>query len=77
MALTALATRRRHDAWLAWHAIFIPVYWLMISLAAYRALIDLVRAPFHWRKTMHLGRRGGEAEALRGHGAARADDGLD
>ncbi len=65
MALTVLATVKRHDARLAWHAIFIPVYWLMISLAAYRALIDLVRAPFHWRKTMHLGRRGGAPRGSR------------
>jgi hypothetical protein len=38
----------------------------MISLAAYRALIDLVRAPFHWRKTMHLGRRGGARRSVFG-----------
>lgn len=61
MALTIVTARKRHGAGLAWHAIFIPIYWLMISLAAYRALIDLVRAPFHWRKTTHAGRRGGAA----------------
>lgn len=33
----------------------IPVYWLMISLAAYRALFQLIYAPFHWEKTRHKG----------------------
>ena len=35
-----------------------PVYWLLISLAAYRALIQLGTRPFHWEKTPH-----GEASA--------------
>ena len=30
-----------------------PVYWLLISFAAYRALIELGRQPFHWEKTEH------------------------
>ena len=30
-----------------------PVTWLLISLAAYRALIQLVRDPFLWEKTEH------------------------
>jgi len=56
IALTGLATLRRHDARLAAHAILLPVYWMMISIAAYRALLDLIRSPFHWRKTPHTGR---------------------
>jgi cellulose synthase/poly-beta-1,6-N-acetylglucosamine synthase-like glycosyltransferase len=35
--------------------IFLPVYWLAISFAAYRAVIDLVSRPFFWEKTMHGG----------------------
>ena len=31
-------------------------YWLLISFAAYGALIGLVRTPFHWNKTEHFGR---------------------
>ena len=30
-----------------------PVYWLLISLAAYRALYQLARKPFLWEKTKH------------------------
>ncbi len=35
------------------HAIFIPVYWLYVSAAAYRAVWQLVYAPFYWEKTEH------------------------
>ena len=38
---------------LAPHAILMPVYWLLISAAGYRALIQLVRQPFLWEKTRH------------------------
>jgi len=30
-----------------------PVYWLLISLAAYRGLIQLFTRPWHWEKTRH------------------------
>ncbi|MBS0232768.1 MAG: glycosyltransferase [Proteobacteria bacterium] len=32
---------------------FLPLYWLAISFAAYRAVLDLVRRPYFWEKTMH------------------------
>jgi hypothetical protein len=28
-------------------------YWVMISIAAYKALWQLVRHPFYWEKTQH------------------------
>lgn len=31
----------------------VPIYWLMISLAAWRAVIDLYRRPHYWKKTPH------------------------
>lgn len=31
----------------------LPVYWLLMSLAAYRALWQLWRTPHHWEKTRH------------------------
>lgn len=34
----------------------LPVYWALVSLAGWSALIDLARRPFHWDKTSHLGR---------------------
>jgi len=33
--------------------LFLPVYWLAISVAGYRAIIDLVLRPFYWEKTEH------------------------
>ncbi|GLS29289.1 hypothetical protein SAMN04488498_11392 [Mesorhizobium albiziae] len=34
-------------------ALFTPFYWLMISLAAWRAVWQLFRDPFRWEKTPH------------------------
>ncbi|MBT1155820.1 glycosyltransferase [Aminobacter anthyllidis] len=33
--------------------LFTPVYWTMLSFAAWRAVIELVRRPHHWAKTPH------------------------
>lgn len=30
-----------------------PAYWLLISFASYRALLQLITNPFHWEKTEH------------------------
>ncbi len=35
------------------HLLLAPFYWLLISVAAYRALYQLIAAPFHWDKTDH------------------------
>jgi cellulose synthase/poly-beta-1,6-N-acetylglucosamine synthase-like glycosyltransferase len=46
-----------------WKTILLtPVYWLLISFAAWRALWKLYREPHHWEKTHHP-RRGREAFA--------------
>ncbi|MCX5497828.1 glycosyltransferase [Kaistia dalseonensis] len=39
---------------------FLPCYWLLQSLACYRALFQLVIAPHRWEKTPHHGRRSRE-----------------
>ncbi|GBE44049.1 beta-monoglucosyldiacylglycerol synthase [bacterium BMS3Bbin10] len=52
MAL-CLITLRRGNARLALHILFMPAYWLLISLAAYRALLQLITRPFYWEKTEH------------------------
>jgi len=36
-----------------WVLAFIPLYWLLLSLAAWRALWQLVRDPYRWEKTEH------------------------
>lgn len=40
--------------------IFLPAYWLLMSIACYRALFELVAAPHRWAKTPHVGRRARE-----------------
>ncbi|WP_426240250.1 glycosyltransferase [Pararhizobium sp. DWP1-1-3] len=37
-----------------WRWIFVPLYWLFMSLAAWKALLELRTAPFSWNKTPHL-----------------------
>ncbi len=49
---------RRGRRGLAMFALLLPVYWLLISLAAYRAVYQLVRDPFRWEKTEHGTGRG-------------------
>lgn len=61
-----LDQRRMHRS--AWVLALIPLYWLMLSLAAWRALIQLMRAPYHWEKTDH----GFARSSLRRQMAARA-----
>ncbi len=41
--------QRRLLPWL----VFLPFYWLLVSLAAWLALWDFIRRPHHWRKTAH------------------------
>ena len=55
MALALLAARRRGLKSLLWHVPLMPLYWLLISAAAYRALWQFVTAPFKWEKTEHGG----------------------
>jgi cellulose synthase/poly-beta-1,6-N-acetylglucosamine synthase-like glycosyltransferase len=35
------------------YALAMPVYWALISAAAWRGLVQLVTQPFYWEKTMH------------------------
>lgn len=51
LGATVLASKRMY--WLTPQLVFIPLYWLMISLAAYRALYQFIVKPFHWDKTEH------------------------
>ncbi|MGA9547166.1 MAG: hypothetical protein WBS14_05725, partial [Rhodomicrobium sp.] len=53
LALGAMSLRGTRHKGLWRHVIFIPVYWLFVSAAAYRAVWQLIRAPFYWEKTEH------------------------
>jgi cellulose synthase/poly-beta-1,6-N-acetylglucosamine synthase-like glycosyltransferase len=37
----------------AWVLALIPLHWLLLSIAAWRALYQLARDPYHWEKTEH------------------------
>jgi cellulose synthase/poly-beta-1,6-N-acetylglucosamine synthase-like glycosyltransferase len=37
----------------SWVLLLVPVHWLLLSLAAWRALYQLVRDPYRWEKTEH------------------------
>jgi glycosyltransferase XagB len=50
-AAVGLARRRMlHHAWVL---ATLPVYWLLLSLAAWRALHQFIRDPYLWEKTRH------------------------
>ncbi len=53
LALGAMSLRGPAHKGLWPHVIFIPVYWLYVSAAAYRAVWQLFHAPFYWEKTAH------------------------
>jgi hypothetical protein len=43
-----------------------PAYWILISIAAYRAIYQLMYEPYLWEKTDHTarGRQDGVAKAI-------------
>jgi cellulose synthase/poly-beta-1,6-N-acetylglucosamine synthase-like glycosyltransferase len=51
--LSMLAVYRRHQYGLIWWALLTPVYWVLHSIAAYKALWQLIFNPFYWEKTEH------------------------
>lgn len=56
IALGRIAIIDVYDKRLAWHLATMPLYWLLISWAAYRAIFQLATRPYHWHKTAHRGR---------------------
>jgi cellulose synthase/poly-beta-1,6-N-acetylglucosamine synthase-like glycosyltransferase len=52
-----------------WVLLLTPLHWLMLSYAAWRALIQLIHAPYHWEKTEHglarTSRQVGDASSIR------------
>lgn len=53
MAVGMIAVTRRGRAHLVGATLALPLYWLLISAAAYRAILQLVRSPYLWEKTPH------------------------
>jgi hypothetical protein len=54
----AWSALRRGQPRLALSALFMPLCWLLVSAAAYRALWQLARNPYFWDKTEHGARPG-------------------
>ena len=58
-AMATLAKRTlelRANGRQAWALVLLPIYWLLMSLASYRALVQLAVRPHTWEKTPHRGR---------------------
>lgn len=51
LAVTGVMQRGYYD--LAKYAVLTPVYWLMMSIAAYKGLLQLFTRPHYWEKTQH------------------------
>ena len=51
--LAVAGPARRGEGALAPYGLTVSIYWLLISVAAYRGLWQLVTKPFHWEKTTH------------------------
>lgn len=52
-ALGCVGLMRRGAGTTSWVLLFTPVYWLLLSAAAWRALYQLIREPYRWEKTEH------------------------
>jgi cellulose synthase/poly-beta-1,6-N-acetylglucosamine synthase-like glycosyltransferase len=53
IAVGVVSVCRRGQPSLAVSALFMPLCWLLVSLAAYRALYQLATDPYRWEKTAH------------------------
>ena len=51
--LNMLAVVKRRFYRLLPYALLNPIYWILHSLAAYKALVQLVTRPHYWEKTFH------------------------
>jgi hypothetical protein len=51
--LTLISCRLTRRGELLWAALLVPVYWVMMSMAAVKALWQLVGRPNFWEKTVH------------------------
>ncbi|SIQ61768.1 Glycosyltransferase, catalytic subunit of cellulose synthase and poly-beta-1,6-N-acetylglucosamine synthase [Rhizobium sp. RU20A] len=52
LGFSPMGPRERRKVGSAWR--WLPVYWLLISIAAWRAVGELYRRPFVWNKTPHM-----------------------
>ncbi|HXZ03806.1 MAG TPA: glycosyltransferase [Ktedonobacteraceae bacterium] len=53
MYLHLLVCQKRGDYHLVFWSLFIPIYWLLMSIAGIYAFIELLVKPHYWQKTVH------------------------
>jgi glycosyltransferase XagB len=54
LLLPPLVAMHRRGLWSLWpHALLLWLYYGLVSLAAWRALFELLFQPYHWHKTEH------------------------
>lgn len=68
LGLAGLAVVRRGRASLLLWLPLMPLYWLLVSIAAWSALFELIRAPTRWSKTPHRARTRRERTIARRRG---------
>jgi cellulose synthase/poly-beta-1,6-N-acetylglucosamine synthase-like glycosyltransferase len=68
--LGLVAAVRRGDDNLAVYALFLPIYWTFMSIAAWKGFAQLITNPFYWEKTEHGVDVGGQPAATSGRPAA-------
>jgi cellulose synthase/poly-beta-1,6-N-acetylglucosamine synthase-like glycosyltransferase len=51
--ISMLGAFKRHYYSLIPYALTIPAYWVLLSIAGYKALWQLITNPFYWEKTVH------------------------
>jgi hypothetical protein len=51
--VTAAGASYRGYNHLVKYALLVPLYWALMSVAAWKGLIQLIRKPFYWEKTEH------------------------
>ncbi|HEY0722300.1 MAG TPA: glycosyltransferase family 2 protein [Gammaproteobacteria bacterium] len=69
--LSSLSVFKRHLYRLIPYALSNPIYWLLMSWAAYKALWQLVHNPFYWEKTQHGVTRFNHEESAKSEAALR------
>jgi hypothetical protein len=48
-----LACLHRRYYSLAKYALLVPFYWVLMSIAAWKGVTQLITKPFYWEKTVH------------------------
>jgi cellulose synthase/poly-beta-1,6-N-acetylglucosamine synthase-like glycosyltransferase len=48
-----MVSGQKKQHWLIKYTMFVPLYWLAMSFAAYVALYEIFAKPFYWAKTIH------------------------